>query len=462
MTTAGTPIPTAAGARPVLGHLLPLLRDPLGFLTSLPPQGDAVRVRIGPTDVVVLCDPQLMHEVLRNDRVFDKGGQLFDRYRESLGDGLGTCPHSRHRRQRRLVQPAFHPDRMPGYTEIIAVQTATQVGAWREGQVLDVMAETTALAARNVAAALFSDALSPTARTRIAQDLATIMAGIFRRMLTPPPLDRLPTPATRRYFQACTRLRHTIDEALAQRRTTDTDHGDLLSMLLSARDTDGRGLTDAEISDQAVTFLMGGAETVGCTLSRALHTLTQDPGLERRLHHEVDTVLAGRRPTHADLPKLALTRQVVDETLRHYPPAWMVTRTVTADTEISGHPVQTGTTVIYSPYLIHHRPDLHPDPGHYDPDRWAPERPQPPRQAFVPFGTGARKCIGEQFGLIEATLALATITSHWHLRPLPGAGRVRPKLVATLIPRGLRLQATARTAPRPAPTTDTPPRADDR
>ncbi|RSS76845.1 cytochrome P450, partial [Streptomyces sp. WAC06614] len=191
MTTAGTPIPTAAGARPVVGHLLPLLRDPLGFLTSLPEQGDVVRVRLGPTDVVVLCDPHLMHEVLRNDRVFDKGGQLFDRYRESLGDGLGTCPHSRHRRQRRLVQPAFHPDRMPGYTEIIAAQTATQVAAWRDGQVIDVMAETTALAARNVAAALFSDALSPTARTRIAKDLATIMAGIFRRMLTPPPLDRL-------------------------------------------------------------------------------------------------------------------------------------------------------------------------------------------------------------------------------------------------------------------------------
>ncbi|RSS48643.1 cytochrome P450, partial [Streptomyces sp. WAC06614] len=239
-------------------------------------------------------------------------------------------------------------------------------------------------------------------------------------------------------FQACTRLRHTIDEALAQRRTTETDHGDLLSMLLSARDTDGRGLTDTEISDQAVTFLMGGAETVGCTLSWALHTLTQHTGLEKRLHQEVDTVLAGRRPTHADLPRLTLTRQVVDETLRHYPPAWMVTRTVTTDTEINDHPVKAGTTVVYSPYLIHHRPDLHPEPSHYDPDRWAPERPQPPRQAFVPFGTGARKCIGEQFGLIETTLALATITSHWHLRPLPDAAHVRPKLVATLIPRGLR------------------------
>ncbi|MFD7030220.1 cytochrome P450 [Streptomyces sp. NPDC059917] len=447
MTTAGNPIPTAAGARPLVGHLPPLIRDPLGFLASLPKQGDVLQVRVGPTSVVVLCDPHLMHEVLRNDRIFDKGGQMFDRYRESLGDGLGTCPHSRHRRQRRLVQPAFHPDRMPGYTEIIATQTATQVSAWREGQILDVMAETTALAARNVAAALFSDALTPTARTQIAQDLATIMAGIFRRMLTPPLLDRLPTPGTRRYFQACTRLRRTIDDTLAQRRatTTGSDHGDLLSMLLAARDDDGRGLTDAEISDQAVTFLMGGAETVGCTLSWALHTLTASPDLEQRLHQEVDTVLDGRRPEHADLAKLELTRQVVDETLRRYPPAWIVTRKVTTDTAISGHPVSAGTTVVYSPYLIHQRPDLHPLPGHFDADRWTPERAQPPRHGFIPFGTGPRKCIGEQFGLIEATLALATIASHWRLTPPPGTDRVRPKLVATLIPRGLRLKATART-----------------
>ncbi|MFE5518476.1 cytochrome P450 [Streptomyces virginiae] len=463
MTTAGNAIPTAAGARPLLGHLLPLLRDPLGFLASLPEQGDVVQVRIGPTSVVILCDPQLMHDVLRNDRVFDKGGQMFDRYRESLGDGLGTCPHSRHRRQRRLVQPAFHPDRMPGYTEIIATQTATQVSAWREGQVLDVMAETTALAARNVAAALFSDALTPAARAQIAQDLATIMAGIFRRMMTPPPLDRLPTPNTRRYFQACARLRRTIDDALAQRQATGTDHGDLLSMLLTARDDDGRGLSDAEISDQAVTFLMGGAETVGCTLSWALHMLTQHPGLEQRLHQEVDTVLAGRRAGYTDLPRLELTRRLVDETLRRYPPAWIVTRKVTTDTEISGHHVSAGTTLIYSPYLIHQRPDLYPAADHFDPDRWAPERPQPPRHGFIPFGTGARKCIGEQFGLIETTLALATITSRWQLRPIPDGARVRPKLVATLIPRELRLKTTIRTPAHPsaAQAADIPPRESD-
>ncbi|MBB5960714.1 pentalenene oxygenase [Saccharothrix tamanrassetensis] len=451
MTTVDT-MPTAAGARPLVGHLVPLLRDPLGFLASLPEQGGVVRVRVGPTSIVILCDPQLLHDVLRNDRVFDKGGQLFDRYRESLGDGLGTCPHSRHRRQRRLVQPAFHADRLPGYAEIIAEQSTAAVSAWREGQVLDVMAEMTALAARNVAAALFSDALTATARSWIAEDLATIMAGIFRRMLTPPLLDRLPTPGTRRYLHACTRLRRTINDALAARSTGGTDHGDLLSMLLAVRDSDGRGLSDAEISDQAVTFLMGGAETVGCTLSWALHMLTGHPDLEDRLHQEVDTVLAGRRAGFADLPRLHLTRRVITETLRHYPPAWLVTRRVTTDAEIDGHRVRAGTTVCYSPYLVHHRPDSYPVPDHYDPDRWAPERSQPPRQAFIPFGTGARKCIGEQFGLIETTLALATITSRWHLRPIPGGDRVRPKLVATLIPRGLRLRATART-----PATGTPP-----
>ncbi|WP_262041697.1 cytochrome P450 [Streptomyces sp. Isolate_219] len=153
---------------------------------------------------------------------------------------------------------------------------------------------------------------------------------------------------------------------------------------------------------------------------------------------------SGNPATHADLPRLELTERIIFETLRLYPQGWFLTRTVTHDTHLGGHPLPAGTSLAYSPYLIHHRPDLYTDPESFDPDRWDPKRPQPPRHAFIPFATGARKCIGDTFAMAEATLALATITARWRLKHLPGHHQTRPVPGASIGPGELRMQPTLR------------------
>ena len=199
-------IPAAPGALPLLGHLPQFVRDPLGFLTSLPAHGDLVHVRLGRMSVVVVCDPELTQQVVRNDRIFDKGGLFFDQAREALGDGLITCPHSRHRRQRRMLQPAFHPTRMPGYAHAMATEITAVTESWRDGQVLDVLTEMMTITSKSVAATLFANALSPAALHHAIEDITTLVNGVYRRMLIPPALAGCPpltTAATTTLASAC-------------------------------------------------------------------------------------------------------------------------------------------------------------------------------------------------------------------------------------------------------------------
>lgn len=441
--TSVLPVPRAL---PLLGHLVPLVRDPLGFLRSLPGCGDLVGVRVGPAHAVVVCDPGLTWQVLCHDRVFDKGSFFFERVRELFGDGLLTCPYSRHRRQRRLLQPAFHPDRFPGYAQVMTDRISAVTGSWRHGQILDVVREMTTMTATTTAATLFADTLPSPLLRQACDDLTTLLTGVYWRSLMPPPLERLPTPGNRRYHQTNARLRQTLKEVITARNASTTHHQDLLGALLSARDPEGnnQGLSETEILDQVVTFFAGGTETTAYTLAWALHLLAQHPDISARLHAEVDTVLAGHPATHADLPQLELTGRVIRETLRLWPPGWILTRIVTTDSDLGGHHLPAGTTIVVSPYLLHHRPDLYEHPDRFDPDRWLPEAAQAiPRHAYIPFSVGARRCIGDTFGFTEATLALATITTRWHLQPVFGQ-QVRPAVAAALRPKGLRLRTIAK------------------
>jgi cytochrome P450 len=343
--------------------------------------------------------------VLCHDRVFDRGGFFFERGREVVGDGLCSCPYSRHRRQRSLLQPAFHPDRIASYTQVITDRISAVTGSWQHGQILDVIAEMTTMTATTTAATLFADTLPSPLLHQTLEDLTTIVASVFRRMLMPSPLDRLPTPGNRRYHHAKVRLRQSLTEIITARNANTTHHRDLLGALLSARDPEGnnQGLSETEILDQVVTFFLAGTETTASTLAWALHLLAQHPDIRAQLHTELDTVLAGHPATHADLPQLELTSRVIRETLRLWPPGWMFTRIVTADSDLGGHHLPAGTTIIVSPYLIHHHPDLYEHPDRFDPDRWLPEAAHAiPRHAYIPFGGGARKCIGDTFALTEA------------------------------------------------------------
>ncbi|MEV8016027.1 cytochrome P450 [Streptomyces sp. NPDC086554] len=441
-------VPIAPKALPLVGHLIPLLRNPLEFINSLPTHGELVRIRLGPFTLVMICDPELTRHALVDDRVFDKGGPIFDRVREVVGDdGLASCPHGAHRRLRRLAQPAFRPERFPGYTKAMSACVEEVTGSWHAGQVLDVPTEMMTITSKITAATLFSGALPPGELGPVLNDVKTFFDGFYQRMFMVPPLDRLPTSGNRSHVRARTRLRDAFDQIIAQRRAEGVDHDDLLSALIAAHDPedDSPRMTDAEISDTIVTFFLAGTETTAALLAWALDLLARHPQMARRLHAEVDAVLDGATATHADLPRLELTHRIVTETLRLRPPGWIFTRTVTADTRLGGHLLPAGSCVAYSPYLIHHRPDLYDNSETFDPDRWDPKRPQPPRHALLPFAAGARKCIGDDFAVTEAVLALATITARWRLAHLPGQQQVRPALGLALRPGRLHMQAEPRT-----------------
>lgn len=280
--------------------------------------------------------------------------------------------------------------------------------------------------------------------------LTTLMTHLYQRMFIPPALDRLPLRGNRRYTHAINGLRTMLTHLVQDRRTDRTDRADLLSVLLAppqpAADPVNAGhdeprRSDIEIIDQVISFFMAGSDTVAATLAWALDLLARHPDVQQRLHAEVDALPCG--PARFDnLPDLALTQQVITETLRLYPPGWLIMRRTTGDSRLGPHPVPAGTTVICSPYILHHRPDLYPDPERFDPDRWTHRTP--PRHTFIPFGGGARKCIGDTFARTEITLVLATIAAHWKLRPLTtrpprpiAAGTLKPSRFALhLTPRG--------------------------
>lgn len=446
-------VPVAAGALPGLGHTLSLIRDPLGFVSGLAAQGDMVVIQLGSQRMVMVCDPRLTYQMLVDDRTFDKGGSFFDRIKEVSGDNIVTCPHSQHRRLRRLCQPSFSPERLAGYGATMSAVAENVAAGWREGQVLQVVREMTALVTRATVQAMFATSLTPGELERFLDDLSAMLDGLMYRVIMPEFANRIPGTAGYRYDKAGARLLQTVADIIARRREDSADHGDLLYSLLSARDdsdddrTDSRRvLSEAELATQVLAFLVAGTETTAKTLAWVLYLLAVHPDIEAAVHHEVDRTLAGASPAYEHLDTLEKTQHVISETLRLYPPTWLITRTVTQDTVLGSTRLAAGTTLAYSPYLIQHRSDLYPDPSRFDPGRWQATRPD--RSAFIPFGAGARKCIGDHFSQTQAAVALAAITTRWRLTTV-GSRPVRPSVQnATVSPRHLHMRLTAR-ASRP-------------
>jgi cytochrome P450 len=454
MTNALMKPPVAPGARPLIGNALQLARRRLEFITSLPVHGEVVHVRIGPVTVYVACSPDAVHQLLADPRTFDKGGPVYEKGRELGGNGLLTCNAAEHRRQRRLVQPAFHKKRLAQYADIMVKEASAEIDAWQDGDALDVNTRMFTIANRVVTRALFSSELVRTRAEEVGRLIVMYFDGLFWRYLDPTGLVAyLPTPVNRRYRYAVRRLHAAVDEIVETYHAGGTDHGDLLSMLLSARDEDGDALSPTEVHDQVVNFLVAGTETTAATLAWALHLLSTRPKLSDRLAAEAGA-LEGRPLGWDALPQLALTRAVVLETLRVFPAPWLFSRTATRDAQLAGYRIPAGSSVFYSSYLIHHRPGLPEQDQEFAPERWlADDNARRAPATFIPFGSGARKCIGDEFALTEATLVLALITARYRLEPIPGE-LVRPIARATLRPSAYRLRLRQR--PRPVHATSPP------
>jgi cytochrome P450 len=420
----------------LVGHLPQLRRDRLGFLTRVAREhGDMVELRLGRYPLHLISHPDLVHEVLvTRQRVYRKG-PILRRARVVLGDGLLTSEGEHHRRQRRLVNRAFHPSRIAGYAQTMVAEAEHTGDRWRAGQPVDVHAEMVRATLTVAGRTLFD--------TDVAADVAAIgralddVLSAYELVVVPAAwrLHRLPVGPFRRLRRGRDTLDGIVRRMAAARRADGRDRGDLLSTLVLAGD-DGPAMTDDQIRDQIVTLLLAGHETTANALTFAWHLLAADPDVEARLHAELNAVLGGRTATVADCDHLPYTRGVIAEALRLYPPSWAMAREVRTAHELGGHALAPGHVVVVSQWVVHRDPRWWPEPLRFAPQRWTGDAATDrPRHAFFPFGAGSRQCIGESFAWTEAVLALATLARRWRLRAVPG----RPLALApllTLRPRG--------------------------
>lgn len=427
--------PPRARGKPLIGNLIEFRGDPLNFLLGLARRhGDVVLFKLGKQELFFVNNPDLIRDVLvTNSRNFIKsrGLQMAKRF---LGEGLLTSEGEFHRRQRRLAQPAFHRQRINQYAASM-VEYASRTGdRWRRGSRLDISQEMMRLTLAIVGKTLFDADVEAEAK-EIGRALSDIMK-LFDRITMPFPalLNKLPLPSNFRFLKASRRLDQTIYRIINQRRASGEDRGDLLSMLLLAQDEEGdhTGMTDLQLRDEAMTIFLAGHETTANALTWTWYLLSQHPEVEARLHDEIDSTLEGRLPTAYDVPGLRYVDMVFAESMRLYPPAWVMGRQVLRDYPLGEYVAKAGTIILMSPYVMHHDPRYYPDPFRYDPERWTPEaRAARPKFAYFPFGGGPRVCIGEQFAWMEAVLVIATLAERWRLRLVPGF-RVEPKPMITL------------------------------
>jgi cytochrome P450 len=441
MTVSSRSVPTAPGRLPLLGHALSLCRRPLDFIQSLSPVGGIVRVYLGTWPIYFLTDPALVHQVLVTERNSFRKGRFYERARPMAGDGLITSNGELHRRQRRLIQPVFHPSRIGGYAETMSRHADDLAGSWHAGQSVAMVEAMTGLTLGTTSETLFRSELGGPALAEVNRSMPILVRTALIKAAIPKSLDRLPIPAVRQFNAAAGRLRRVVDEVIVRYRADGRDQADLLSMLMAARDPDtGHAMDDTLIRDELITFLAAGTESTANTLAWLFHDLGAHPGFERRLHAEVDEVVGAGPVRYDDVAKLEYTRQIVNEALRLHSFV-LVMRSATEAVEIGGVEFPEGTEVVHSPYAMHRDPRFFPRPTRFDPDRWLPGHAR--GGAFIPFGNGDRKCIGDTFAMTEMVIAVATIAARWRLRPDPGHP-ARETAGAFPYPAGLRMTAVRR------------------
>ncbi|HEX8853065.1 MAG TPA: cytochrome P450, partial [Pyrinomonadaceae bacterium] len=358
-------------------------RDPLAFLLrAARDYGDITHFRLGPQRAFFLNHPDYVRDVFVTHQDYFHKGRALQRAKRLLGEGLLTSEGEHHRRQRRLAQPAFHRQRLPAYARVMVEYAARTSDAWRDGETLDISQEMMRLTLAIVGKTLF-DADVEEEAGEVGRALNEVME-LFNYMLIPYSelLERLPLPHVRRFSRARATLDAIIYRIIDERRASREDHGDLLSMLLLAEDEEGSGrMSDEQVRDEAMTLFLAGHETTANLLTWTWYLLAEHREVERRLHEELDAVLAGGRlPTPEDLPRLRYTEMLVAEVMRLYPPAWAVGRLAIRDYEVGGYVIPKGSLVLLSQYVMHRDARFFPDPERFDPERWTPEakesRPQ--------------------------------------------------------------------------------------
>lgn len=383
----------------------------------------------------VISDPEMIVEIFIGHGRDTMKGRGLQGAKALLGNGLLTSEGDVHLRQRRLVQPAFHKDRIAAYSVEMTALTEQHEKSWVDGEEVDMSMSMSALTLAIVGRTLFGADLTGDAKD-VGLALDNVLKNMAGRLVMGPTLLRIPSPGRNRALASSAQLDAVVQRMIDEHRAAG-DTGDMLSMLIASQE-DGVGMTDAQVRDEAMTLVLAGHETTAMTMSWTWMLLSQNPAKAAWLHEELDSVLGGRTPTMDDLPHLPRTRAVIAESIRLYPPAWIQGRRLLTDLEIGGWTLPAGATTLISQYAMHRSPRWWASSLTYLPERWltaegtfSEEAPGQPRGAWFPFGWGNRKCIGEGFAWTEASLLLATLAQRWQPQLIPGRP-ITPQAAVTL------------------------------
>jgi cytochrome P450 len=421
-----------------LQRIRPARRDALNYLMSVPRiYGDISHFQLGQNHSYIVVHPDHIREILVEQ------GDLFQRATTSselmsriAGNGLLSSTGDFWRQQRKLMQPAFHHKRIITYAQIMVDRTVRLLGEWSGGQTRNLEADMMALTLDIATDTLFGVEMGAAA-LQVGQAVEEAQRAIvgLSRLLVPVP-DWLPIPYNFRVRHAAKTLDQILLQIIQDRRASGEDRGDLLSMLLLAQDEDGnRQMNDQQVRDEAMTIFIAGHETTANALTWTWCLLSEHPEVKARLWVEVDHVLGGKPPTVAQLAQLPYTEMVIKESMRLYPPAWIITREPLKDTVVGGYRFIKDSFVMISPYVTHRDPRFFDDPAAFKPERFEPARVKDlPRDAYLPFGDGAHVCIGKAFAMMEAKIVLATVAQHFDLK-LAAGHKVEPEPLITLRPR---------------------------
>jgi cytochrome P450 len=443
--------PPGPKGAPLFGNFFQFQKDKLAFLTDAArTYGDIVHFRPGPLHAYLFTNPVHIREILIERAAKLPKHRLQQWILEPLlGNGMSTSNGEVHKRQRRMAQPAFHQARMDGYCRMFVEHTREAMEGWEAGAEYELDREMQRVTVKNVCKALFNGGtahMDERAEKALpaALDLLNIETNLWVRLPS-----WLPTEHNRKKKEVIGAVTEVMMKfAEDWRASGGKDKGDLLSMLMLARDEEGRPIGEAEVRDHLLTMFTAGYETTAITLTWTWIMLARHPDVEAALHRELDRVLGGRAPTPEDIPKLTYVTMILKETLRLYPSAWLLMlREPVEDLEIGDYTIKKGSVVAISPYIVHRDPRYFSEPERFLPERFAPSaEKQIPRGAYFPFGMGGRACMGQSFAMSEAAVVLAIMAQRFRISVLPGQ-QIEPTGGLTLRPpAGIRARFLARDA----------------
>lgn len=418
------------------GHFRSFRKAPTEFLTRLSALGDVSRFRMASQPAFLINHPDLIRDIfVVNAHKFHKGRAL-QRAKALLGEGLLTSEGEVHLRHRRMMQPAFHRKRIEGYSRVMVDHAERMADAWVDGETRNIHEEMMHLTLKIVGKTLFNADVEDES-DRIGAAMTTF-SDLFNFLLLPFSewLQKLPLPHSRRYRHARDSLNAIVFGIINERRKSGEDAGDLLSILLTTRDeADGSTMSDEQIRDEALTLFLAGHETTAIALTWTLYLLSQNRETEARLHEELSNKLR-RAPSFDDLSSLRYTEAVLAESMRLFPPAWVIGRLAIESHRIADYRVPVGSLILVSPYVLHRDERFWDSPDEFRPERWfaCSIKEAVQKGIYFPFGGGLRRCIGEGFAWTEGILLLASIARRWKLRLVPDQ-RVELKPMITLRPK---------------------------